>query len=86
MWDSSSWRTPTPAQGFVRDHEGNLDGSNAVANLGPESFEAFDTPVDLGRRGAGARRAFKSGDVDLSPDEEPARFDPAPQQVRVPLT
>ncbi len=57
-----------------------------VANLGPESFEAFEIPwtwgPDVTERGA----PLRDGDLDPSPDEELARLDLAPHQVRVLLT
>ncbi|MFW6317346.1 MAG: alpha-amylase family glycosyl hydrolase [Halorubrum sp.] len=57
-----------------------------VANLGPESFEAFEVPWAWGAEATERGAPLRGGDFDPSPDEELARLDLAPHQVRVFLT
>lgn len=57
-----------------------------VANLGPESFEAFEVPWMWGTEVTERGTPLRDGNLDLSPDEEVARLDLAPHQVRVLLT
>ncbi|WP_050032575.1 alpha-amylase family glycosyl hydrolase [Halorubrum halophilum] len=57
-----------------------------VANFGPESFEAFEIPWTWGEAVTERGAPLRDGDLDLSPDEELARLDLAPYQVRVLVT
>jgi 1,4-alpha-glucan branching enzyme len=57
-----------------------------VANLGPESFEAFEIPWAWGEEATERGAPLRDGNLDLLPDEELARLDLAPHQVRVLVT
>lgn len=56
------------------------DDQVVVANLGPESFEAFEIPWTWGPEVTVRGAPLRAGDLDISPDEELSRVDLAPHK------